>query len=102
MSRARRTPSEMHPLERRTLLSTTYYVSPTGSDASAGTSDAAAFVTLQKAADTVHAGDTVIVRAGSYLGFELEAGAHGLRVTGEANRVAFLADPGVTITGPAP
>jgi hypothetical protein len=52
-------------LECRQLLST-YYVSPSGSDAAAGTSDALAFKTLQKAADTVIAGDLVHVRAGTY------------------------------------
>ena len=35
-------------LEPRLLLSSTYYVSASGSDASAGTSDAAAFKTLQE------------------------------------------------------
>src|SRR4051794_35199725 len=39
------------PLECRVLLSgSTYYVSPGGSDAAAGTSDGAAWKTLQKAA----------------------------------------------------
>src|SRR5690348_17233743 len=61
----------LEPLEARYLL-TTYYVSPGGSDAHAGTSDAAAFATLQHAADQVKAGDTVVVRAGTYAaGFAL-------------------------------
>ena len=62
----------VEPLESRTLLST-YYVSPAGSDTSAGTSDAAAFKTLQKAADrAVSPGDVVVVRAGTYnAGFNL-------------------------------
>ncbi len=44
---------------------TEYYVSPTGSNSNAGTL-AAPFLTIQKAADTVAAGDTVYVRAGTY------------------------------------
>jgi hypothetical protein len=43
----------------------TYYVATTGSDSSSGTS-AAPFKTIQKAADIVNAGDTVIVRNGTY------------------------------------
>ena len=46
----------------------TYYVATTGSDTAAGTS-AAPWKTLQKAANAVAAGDTVIVRAGTYAGF---------------------------------
>src|SRR5690348_3294705 len=88
-------------LEPRLLLSTTWYVSTTGNDASAGTSDAAAFKTLQKAANVVNPGDTVIVRAGTYKGFDLENNGRGLRVTGEANRISFLADPGVSLNGPS-
>ena len=44
---------------------TTYYVSPTGSDSSSGTSSSP-FKTIQKAADIVNPGDTVIVRDGTY------------------------------------
>jgi hypothetical protein len=43
----------------------TYHVSPTGSDANPGTSSAP-FLTIQKAANTVNPGDTVIVRDGTY------------------------------------
>ena len=49
----------LESLESRLLL-TTYYVSTAGADANAGTSDAAAFRTLQKAANTVAAGDVVL------------------------------------------
>src|SRR4051794_7980643 len=52
-------------LESRVLFST-YYVSPSGNDAALGTSDAAAWKTLQKAGNTAAAGDTVLVRAGTY------------------------------------
>lgn len=43
----------------------TYYVSTAGNDNNAGTL-AAPWRTIQKAANTVHAGDTVLVRAGTY------------------------------------
>lgn len=43
----------------------TYYVAPGGSDAAPGTL-AAPWRTIQKAADTVVAGDTVLVRSGTY------------------------------------
>ena len=51
-------------LETRTLLST-YYVSPGGIDAANGTSAAAAWRTLQVAADRARAGDTVRVARGT-------------------------------------
>src|SRR5580765_8024488 len=56
-------------LEQRALLNT-YYVSAAGSNAHAGTS-ASPWQTLQFAADKVVAGDTVIVHAGTYVGFDL-------------------------------
>src|SRR5262245_39689369 len=46
---------------------TTYYVAPNGTDKNPGTSEQP-FATLQKAADTVQPGDTVIVRDGTYTG----------------------------------
>jgi hypothetical protein len=49
----------------------TYYVSPDGSDKAAGT-EGAPFRTIQRAASLVSAGDTVIVRAGTYAGFQLD------------------------------
>jgi parallel beta-helix repeat protein len=82
-------------LESRTLLSTYYVSASSGADTNAGTSDAAAFKTLQKAANAVRAGDTVVVRAGTY--------ASGMNLFGHAGGTAaapirFLADPGATIT----
>jgi chitodextrinase len=46
-------------------LASTYYVSPTGSDSNAGSS-VAPFKTIQRAANIVNAGDTVIVKDGIY------------------------------------
>jgi len=54
-----------------TLHAATYYVTPTGSDANTGLSPAQAFLTLQRAADAVQAGDTVFVANGAYAGFDL-------------------------------
>ena len=45
---------------------TTYYVATTGSDSANGTSTSTPFATLQKAADVAGAGDTVLVRGGTY------------------------------------
>jgi hypothetical protein len=46
-------------------LATTYYVSPAGSDVNPGTSSAP-LLTIQRAANIVNPGDTVIVRDGTY------------------------------------
>ncbi len=78
-------------LERRDLLAGDhFYVATTGSDAAAGTAEAP-WLTLQKAADTVTAGDSVTVRAGTYVGFDL-------RTDGTASDpITFSAQPGVVI-----
>lgn len=71
----------------------TYYVGAGAgaSDANAG-SLSAPWATLQHAADTVVAGDTVIVASGEYVGFNLTtSGLPGLRIT-------FSAQPGAKIT----
>ena len=84
-------------LERRVLL-TTYYVSPSGSDAAAGTSGAAPFATLQHAADLVVAGDTVDVLAGTYgQGFVL--GWDNPQNGTASAPITLHAEPGATITG---
>src|SRR3954471_23206083 len=84
-------------LERR-ILFTTYFVSPSGSDAAAGTSGAAAFATLQHAADLVGAGDTVDVLAGTYAhGFVL--GWDGPQDGTASAPITFHAEPGATIAG---
>jgi hypothetical protein len=53
------------PLESRVLLSHTWYVATTGSNANAGTL-AAPFKTIQYAANNAYAGDTVMVEGGTY------------------------------------
>jgi len=55
------------PVQARTaaLQGTTYYVAPDGDDSNPGT-EAEPWQTIQKAADTLLAGDTVYIRAGTY------------------------------------
>lgn len=72
----------------------TYYVAPTGLDANPGT-QAAPWLTLQKAGDVAGAGDTVNALPGTYTGFRP-------RKSGTAMApVRFLAQPGVVITSPS-
>ncbi len=69
----------------------TYVVSPSGDDNANG-SAATPWRTLQHAAGRVAAGDTVQVRAGTYVGFDL-------RTSGTAAApIAFIAEPGARIT----
>lgn len=69
-----------------------YYVATTGNDSANGSS-ATPWRTLQKAGNTVAAGDTVIVRAGTYVGFSTTR-------SGTANnRITYQAEPGVLING---
>ncbi|QJW98777.1 beta strand repeat-containing protein [Frigoriglobus tundricola] len=72
-----------------------YYVSAAGADTAAG--DAAhPWHTLQHAADTVKAGDTVNVLAGNYAGFYLTT-------SGTASaRITFTGQPGADITSDNP
>jgi len=53
------------PLEQRVLPST-YYVATGGSDANAGTALNQPLRTIQEAGDRVQAGDTVLIRGGTY------------------------------------
>src|SRR5918998_645496 len=74
----------------------TYYVSPDGSAAAAGT-EGALFRTIQRAASLVDAGDTVVVRAGRYAGFQL---GWDFPQNGTASQpITFRADPGAVIEG---
>jgi len=71
------------------------YVAPGGDDGGAGT-EGDPWATLQHAADSVAAGDTVHVAPGDYAGFDLRtSGAPGAWIR-------FLADPGVRIVTPNP
>ena len=58
----------LHPL---VTSAKTYYVSNSGDDMNSGISMDSSFATLQKAADIVIAGDSVIVLPGTYNGFDL-------------------------------
>lgn len=76
------------------VAGTTYYVASTGVDTNAGSSTAP-WRTLQRAANAVHAGDTVRVRAGTYAGFVL---GWDFAQNGTATAaITFQADPGVVI-----
>jgi hypothetical protein len=80
----------LEQLESRLALAT-LYVSTSGNDAADG-SEATPWRTLQYAADHVQAGDTVIVRAGNYTGFYLDADGTA------ANRIVFRGESGANIT----
>jgi hypothetical protein len=73
-------------------LANTLHVSVDGNDSAAGTATAP-WRTIQHAADAVAPGDTVIIHAGSYLGFQVNA-----RGTQTAP-IAFVGDGAVTIDG---
>ncbi len=63
----------------------TYYVASTGSDSNSG-SQASPWRTLQKAANTVRAGDLVLVANGTYAGFQITAdGTAASRIVIRAN-----------------
>jgi hypothetical protein len=89
MSKRRRFSLALEVLEARFVLST-YYVAPGGSNSNNG-SAGAPWATLQFAADRVVAGDTVIARAGNYVGFYLDTdGTAALPIT-------FTGEPGAVI-----
>jgi hypothetical protein len=79
-------------LEQRELLAV-FHVATGGNDANAGTADAP-WRTLQKAANSVSAGDEVIVETGNYRGFNLA------RSGTAAAPIIFSAQPGVVINQP--
>jgi MYXO-CTERM domain-containing protein len=74
-----------------TASAATYYVSTSGDDGNAGDMSAP-WSTLQHAAETVGAGDTVIVLPGSYAGFHLESSGM------EGAPIVFSAEEGVEIS----
>jgi parallel beta-helix repeat protein len=71
---------------------TTYYVDKDGDDANPGTEDAP-WLTIQKAADTAQAGDTVYIKAGTYREW-VSARNSG----SEGDYISFAAYPGDTVT----
>jgi parallel beta-helix repeat protein len=83
------------PARRTIRPAATYYVASTGDDRGSGSIDAP-FRSLQHAADVVHSGDTVRVRRGTYVGFNLNC-AGGT----EGNPITFTGGPSVTITASA-
>ena len=73
-----------------TATGRTFYVASTGNDANDGSANSP-WKTIQQAADSVQAGDTVIVRAGSYAGFIL---GWDTPTAGTASKpITFMADP---------
>lgn len=59
-------------LAGQTLVATTYFVSPSGNNSNPGT-EGEPWASLQKAADTMSAGDTVMVQSGNYAGWVSKA-----------------------------
>lgn len=68
-----------------------YFISSTGSDSAAGTSRSSPWRTLQKAANTMSAGDDVTVLAGNYPGFNMT------RSGTAAGRITFTGEAGATV-----
>lgn len=75
-------------------FSVTYYVSPSGNNGNNGLTSSTAFLTLQHASNTVSAGDSVIVMAGTYTGFYHTTSGTALQ------RIIFSAQAGVLINAP--
>lgn len=84
-----------------------YYVSPSGSDSSAGTSPGAAFATVQKALETAPSGSTIHLASGTYAQDFVTVrprvtitGPSGAVVKGAGNaRVIQVRHDDVTLTG---
>jgi parallel beta-helix repeat protein len=80
----------------RTTLANTYYVATNGSDSNSGSS-LSPWRTLQYAVETISSGDTVIVRAGTYLGCRIRnSGQVGATKTlvAEVAQAAVINAPG--------
>ena len=75
-----------------TAISGGYYVAPNGDDANPGT-EAQPWRTIQKAADTLVAGDTVYVRAGTYAERVVPRNSGA-----EDSAITYTAYPGETVT----
>lgn len=81
-------------LEHR-LVPSTYYVAPTGNKDNSG-SASSPFATIQQAANIVQAGDTVIIEAGTYAGFDVQT-------SGTASApITFEAAPGAKVVIDSP
>jgi hypothetical protein len=80
----------------KSALATEYYVSPTGSDSNPGTKDSP-WGTVQKAADSAGAGDTVYFRGGTY-SITTPHSSNGIEFTksgtSDTNRIKYWAYPG--------
>jgi MYXO-CTERM domain-containing protein len=80
----------------KSALAAEYYVSPTGSDSNPGT-QASPWGTVQKAASTAAAGDTVYFRAGTY-SITTPSGSNGIEFsksgTSDTNRIKYWAYQG--------
>ena len=80
-------------------FATEYYVAPTGSDSNPGT-QASPWGTVQKAADTAAAGDTVWLRGGTYAITTPKSSGAGITFsksgTSDTNRIKYWAYPGET------
>ncbi len=74
--------------------SATYFVGTTGSDSNDGRSPEKAFATMQKAADVVRPGETVLVLKGLY-----KEGFWTNKVGRPDAWISFIAEPGVEIRG---
>ncbi len=73
----------------------TYYVSTSGNDSNPGT-ESAPWRTIQRAADAVRPGDSVIVTPGSYVGAKFS------RSGTASSPIRFRAQSGVVVTAPGP
>jgi len=82
----------------------TYYVSTTGNDTTGDGSSGNPWATIQKGADTMANGDTVIVRSGTYAGFRARySGASGAvkTIKSEVNYGAVITSAGTQCTTPS-
>ncbi len=81
------------------LLLLTYYVATTGNDGGKG-SAALPWKTLQHAADSVAAGDTVVVRSGTYAGFtQTQSGSENSPIIFRAEKDVIIDSPNRTGDG---
>jgi len=79
-----------------------YYVAPAGSNGADGITPGTAWATLQFAADTVVAGDTIHVANGNYVGFDIRtvaSAAQPITFVAAGAAVAITADNGSTPDG---